>query len=71
MAAEDRPIIVVGGPHMINVQLPSSSKSGSQPGKFSIEPDDPNVPFKEIIVWDGKTEKMRWKLSQNWKIEIV
>jgi len=69
--AEDRPITVGGGPHMIKVELPRSSKSDPEPGKFSLEPDDPNVPFNEIVVWDGRTVKLRWKLSQDWKIEIT
>lgn len=68
--SEDRPIIIVGGPHMINVELPRSSRN-AQPGKFSIEPEDPNVPFKEIVVWDGAKEVLRWPLSQEWKIEIA
>lgn len=67
--SEDRPIIVGGGPHMINVELPRSSKN-AQPGKFSIEPDDPGKPFKEIVVSDGAKEVLRWPLSQDWKIEI-
>ncbi|HVQ37818.1 MAG TPA: hypothetical protein VMS31_09805 [Pyrinomonadaceae bacterium] len=68
--SEDRPIIVGGGPHMINVELPSSYKNG-QPGKFSLEPTDPKMPFQEIIVWDGENVVTRWPLSAEWKIEIA
>ncbi len=69
--SEDRPIIIVGGPQMINVELPRSSKNNPQPGKFSIKPDDPGMPFQEIVVWDGEKELLRWPLSKNWKIEIA
>ena len=70
MSEEDRPIIVGGGPHMINVELPRSFKNG-RPGKFSVEPDDPKLPFKELVIWDGQTIVERWPLTPEWKIEIV
>lgn len=70
MSEEDRPIVVGGGPHMINVELPSSHTNG-QPGKFSVEPTDPKLPFTEIVLWNGQEVVTRWSLSQEWKIEIV
>jgi hypothetical protein len=68
--SEDRPIIVGGGPQMINVELPSSHTNGC-PGKFSVKPTDPKLPFKEVVLWDGQKVVTRWPLSQEWKIEIV
>lgn len=69
MAGGDQPIIV-GGPHMITVQLPE--RSPEYPGgKFSIAPEDPAIPFKTIVVTDGAKEVFRWELSEDWKITIA
>jgi hypothetical protein len=67
--SEDRPIIVGGGPNMINVELPSSHTNG-QPGKFSVEPGDPKRPFKKVVIWDGPKIVTAWPLSGEWRIEI-
>jgi len=67
--SEDIPIIVHGGPQMINVEIQRSSVSQAPPEKFSLEPSDPQVPFKQIVLWNGD-EVMRWELSPTWRIEI-
>lgn len=64
----DRPI-VVGGSHMITVQLPDHCDYPAQ--SFSIAPKDPAVPFKHLAIVDGTTEIFRWELSEDWKITIV
>jgi hypothetical protein len=69
MASGDQPI-VVGGPHMITVQLPD--RSPDYPAQnFTIAPKDPAVPFKHIVITDGTTEVVRWPLSADWKITIA
>lgn len=70
MSEEDRPIIVGGGPQMINIELPSSHTNG-QPGKFSVEPTDPKLPFTEVVVFEGETEVNRWPLPAEWTIHIL
>jgi hypothetical protein len=67
---EDQPIIVGGGPNMITVQVRDCS-AGSRQRTFSVAPEDPAVPFKEIVVTDGTNEIFRWSLSEEWKIAIV
>jgi hypothetical protein len=67
---EDQPIVVGGARHMITVQFRDSS-AGNQPRTFSITPEDPAVPFKEIVITDGVSEVIRWPLSEDWKITIV
>jgi hypothetical protein len=69
---EDPPIIVVGGPQMIDVEIRrSSGRSSALPEKFSVAPHDPAVPFKTIVITDGAEEVFRWPLSEDWKITIV
>ena len=69
MADEDIPIIVHGGPHMINVEIRRSSENQAPPEKYSLEPNDPEVPFKQIVVSNGD-DVIRWDLRPNWRIEI-
>ena len=69
-AGEDRPIVVGGGPHHITVQLPDTT-SNNPTQNFSLAPNDPAVPFKEIVITDGAAEVFRWPLSEEWTITIV
>ena len=68
--SEDIPIIVHGGPQMINVEIRRPSVSQAGPERFSLEPEDPAVPFKQIVLSNGNEVVMKWDLSPNWKIEI-
>ena len=67
--SEDIPIIVHGGPHMVNVQI--RRPNNAPPEKFSVEPDDPKVPFKSIVLSNGGEEVLRWDLTPSWRLEIV
>jgi hypothetical protein len=64
---EDEPI-VVGGPHMITVQLPDRLHNPAR--NFSIAPKDPKVPFKEIVIMEGAKEVFRRPLTKEWTITI-
>lgn len=68
--SEDIPIIVHGGPLMINVEIRRSSENNEPPEKFSLEPGDPKVPFKQIVLSNGNEVVMEWDLSPNWRLEI-
>lgn len=67
---EDQPIIVGGGPNMIKVQLRDSS-AGNRRRTFSIAPEDPKVPFKEVVITNGTEEVVRWALTEDWKVTVV
>jgi len=69
MADEDIPIIVHGGPQMINVEIRRSSVNQAPPETFSLEPNDPAVPFQQIVISNG-AEVQRWNLDKTWRIEI-